>query len=151
MLTKEFMTAGRAVFTIEVPAVFEMQYGTKPHYTFKVQFKKGNDEWPDTYFVKLLTGPDNTKDFTYFGMLNADTGEVRITAKSPYKDDSIVVQLVRRVMQRVWENSLEGMEKAGFQLHHEGRCGRCGRVLTVPESVKTGIGPECAGRIRNKQ
>jgi hypothetical protein len=27
---------------------------------------------------------------------------------------------------------------------HEGRCGRCGRKLTVPESIESGFGPECA-------
>jgi len=27
------------------------------------------------------------------------------------------------------------------------RCGRCGRVLTVPESVESGFGPECIGRL----
>lgn len=26
---------------------------------------------------------------------------------------------------------------------HEGRCGRCGRRLTVPESIESGFGPEC--------
>ena len=26
---------------------------------------------------------------------------------------------------------------------HEGRCGRCGRKLTVPESIEAGYGPEC--------
>jgi len=30
---------------------------------------------------------------------------------------------------------------------HEGRCGRCGRLLTVPASVACGIGPECAGKM----
>jgi hypothetical protein len=28
-------------------------------------------------------------------------------------------------------------------VHHEGRCGRCGRTLTVPESIESGFGPEC--------
>jgi len=26
---------------------------------------------------------------------------------------------------------------------HEGACGRCGRTLTVPESIASGFGPEC--------
>jgi hypothetical protein len=30
-----------------------------------------------------------------------------------------------------------------LEVWHEGRCGRCGRALTVPESVERGIGPEC--------
>jgi hypothetical protein len=32
-------------------------------------------------------------------------------------------------------------------VRHEGKCGRCGRTLTVPESIDRGIGPECAGKI----
>jgi hypothetical protein len=33
------------------------------------------------------------------------------------------------------------------ELYHEGRCGRCGRTLTVPESVATGFGPNCAAEL----
>jgi len=32
---------------------------------------------------------------------------------------------------------------AGFEFWHEGRCGKCARRLTVPESIANGIGPEC--------
>ena len=34
-----------------------------------------------------------------------------------------------------------------FTVHHEGKCGCCGRSLTVPESIKRGIGPECWSRM----
>lgn len=30
---------------------------------------------------------------------------------------------------------------------HEGKCGRCGRALTDPESIKLGIGPKCRTKI----
>lgn len=30
------------------------------------------------------------------------------------------------------------------EVWHEGSCGRCGRKLTVPSSIETGLGPECA-------
>jgi hypothetical protein len=32
-------------------------------------------------------------------------------------------------------------------VYHEGRCGACGRRLTTPESISSGLGPVCAGRI----
>jgi hypothetical protein len=35
---------------------------------------------------------------------------------------------------------------AGVEVWHEGHCMRCGRALTVPESISTGLGPVCAGR-----
>jgi len=31
------------------------------------------------------------------------------------------------------------------QFWHEGRCGRCGRLLSNPDSIQRGLGPECAG------
>ncbi len=31
----------------------------------------------------------------------------------------------------------------GVEIYHHGRCGNCGRILTHPESIKRGIGPEC--------
>jgi hypothetical protein len=30
-----------------------------------------------------------------------------------------------------------------IEIWHEGKCGKCGRQLTVPSSIETGIGPEC--------
>ena len=30
-----------------------------------------------------------------------------------------------------------------LRVYHEGKCCRCGRTLTTPESIKKGIGPEC--------
>lgn len=33
------------------------------------------------------------------------------------------------------------------ELRHEGRCGRCGRKLTTPASIDTGIGPVCAAAL----
>lgn len=147
MLQKEFVTAGRAVFTLEVPETFQKQFDTKPHYTYRVRHKEASRDWPEAYFVQLLTGPENTKDFSYIGMLNPDSGELRLTAKSPLKDDSWPVKLFRRTTTNIWANTQDRITSAGFKLHHEGRCGRCGRVLTVPSSIESGIGPECIKRM----
>lgn len=35
----------------------------------------------------------------------------------------------------------------GVQFWHEGRCGRCGRRLTVPGSIEIGFGPDCASEL----
>jgi hypothetical protein len=32
----------------------------------------------------------------------------------------------------------------GYRIHLEGRCLRCNRPLTTPESIRRGIGPICA-------
>jgi hypothetical protein len=41
------------------------------------------------------------------------------------------------------ESIAKGALPSGWEFRHEGRCGRCGRTLTVPESIDSGFGPEC--------
>lgn len=138
-ISKQFVTAGDATFTIEVPP----SAGQKDHYTYKVEYVPANERWAESYFVKLLTGPDNTKDFAYLGKLDLFTGQVRTTAKSQRFEGSFPLRLVNRILARVWTSDHNAYEQHGYQTHHEGKCGRCGRKLTVPQSILTGIGPEC--------
>lgn len=146
-VTRQFVTAGKATFTLELPASYREAHGLKPHYTYKVRFKKGDGRFGDTYFVSLLTGPDNEASYSYLGMLDPNTGSVRTTAKSCMGGDSLPVRLLNRALSLVWAENTAPLTDAGFSLHHEGKCGRCGRKLTVPESIVTGLGPECAGRV----
>jgi len=145
-ITKSFVTAGKATFTLEVPEVYAIQNGIKRHYTFKVTFKKGDKGFNDTYFVKLMTGMDNEKSYSYLGILNPEMGFVRTTAKSCMNGDALPVRLLNRTLALVWAGNTAGLTEAGFNVCHSGKCGRCGRKLTNPESLATGIGPECAGR-----
>jgi hypothetical protein len=144
-VSKDFLLAGKAIFTVEIPeqdraAKKAEGLDVKPHYTFKVEKKAATAGFPETYFVHLLTGPDNTKSYTYLGVLNAKTGVIRTSAKSNFKEDSVPFRLVNYVVSSL----IEGQAlRAGYNLHHEGRCGKCGLPLTTPESVERGIGPEC--------
>ena len=145
-VTKQFVLAGKATFTIEVPESFRTEkpdLDLKPHYTFRVEHKAATGQYKEAWFAKLLTGPDNTRNYSYIGMLNADQGIVRTTAKSKLAGDSIVIKLLNRTLALVWAGDIAPLEAQGFKLHHEGRCGKCGRVLTTPTSVEIGIGPEC--------
>lgn len=109
-------------------------------YTFRVVHKPGSEKFGPVWFVCLLTGPDNAADYTYLGLLDAETGEVRLTAKSRYREDSRPVAVVRWALGHVWAGRAL---PDGYGLHHEGKCGRCGRALTVPSSIESGLGPEC--------
>ncbi len=43
------------------------------------------------------------------------------------------------------ENLLaRGAVSEKVEFWHEGKCARCGRKLTTPESIQRGLGPECA-------
>jgi hypothetical protein len=34
-----------------------------------------------------------------------------------------------------------------FKIWHRGFCAKCGKALTVPESILTGVGPDCAAML----
>lgn len=146
-ISKEFVLAGKATFTLEIPADFAEKNGTPAHYTFRVNHKEASMRFPETWFVALLSGPDNTSDYTYMGMLRPDTGAVSMTRKSAYPATAMPVRLLERTLSRVWAGEGDKIEAAGFKLHHEGKCCRCGRKLTVPSSIESGIGPECANKM----
>lgn len=131
-----FLTAGRAVFTVEPSAEFVEATGCKPHYTFKFTSKDG--ERGRITFVALLSGPDNEADYTYLGVFTGH--EVRLTGKSAFPASSVPVRIVQRVAAALVRGEGERIAAGGWRVHHEGRCNR---VLTVPESVSFGIGPEC--------
>jgi hypothetical protein len=139
-ISKDWVLAGRAVFTIQQPAGAP----EKPHYTFKVKRVEPNGQWPEAFFVKLLTRPNNQTDFTYIGKLTKATGQTKTTGKSVKFEGSYPLRLLNRTLARVWANDNVAFEKHGYHVHHEGRCARCGKPLTVPESIETGFGPECS-------
>lgn len=156
MVTKQFVLAGDAIFTVEPSDTFReamAQLGREyhEHYTYRVESVTfpAKGVWPATthYFVKSLAGPDNTSDYVYLGTLNPDTGEVRITKKSAFPETATRVQIIRKVLARLIKDEGKLIEDAGWKVHHEGRCGRCGRLLTVPESIESGIGPECGRKL----
>lgn len=146
-VSKEFVTAGKATFTLEIPEAFAAMHKTPPHYTYRVRHKEASMRFPEAWFVSLLTGSDNESSYTYMGMLNPEDGSVSLTKKSGYVKDTMAVRLLERSLSRVWAGESDKIEAAGFKLHHCGFCGRCGRTLTVPSSIESGIGPECAKRM----
>jgi len=126
-----FFKGGNALFTVG--------NNTGKHYTFKIKKGKRQDS---PYFVSLLTGQENSSDksFTYMGILNPLSMYVYLTKKTKFNETSTPVKVIR------WAIKLVHSHKSipvGYSIQHEGRCCRCGRVLTSPESIERGIGPEC--------
>jgi hypothetical protein len=128
---RRFITAGNAVVTLESKA-------TKKWYTYKVTAVPDRD---NQWWVKVLSGPDNTADYVYLGMING-VG-FKLTKASKFPASSIPV----RGFNYLWRHLEAGELPDDMEVHHEGRCGRCNRVLTTPESITRGIGPECAGKM----
>ncbi len=131
-ISKEFLLAGDAIVTVANPS--------GEHYTYRIQKVEASERYAEAFFVKLLTGPDNTRDYNYLGKLDPTFAEVRLTAKSCVGEDAVSYRVIRWIVKLLWA----GKElPEGYTLNHEGYCLRCSRLLTTPESVERGIGPEC--------
>jgi hypothetical protein len=139
---KGFVTAGNATFTVESPK--------SGHRTYKVTRKEAKGGMPEMFFVALLTGSNNETDYTYVGKLNKFTGQVEPTKASTWTTAQTPahVLLLNRILARVWCDDHQAFEQHGYRVYHVGKCGRCGRPLTVPASIKSGIGPECAKHVQ---
>ena len=134
---KEFILAGRAVFTAKSDV-------TGNHVTFKVT--RSHDE--KVYFVNVREKGDGDGDYVYVGLVNAETEQFYFARKyhnSRYPKDGAIPG---RVFDYVWRGVKQYVTPPHVRLFHEGRCGRCSRRLTHPNSIISGIGPECAKKIQ---
>lgn len=125
---RTFIKAGKAIFTVQ-------NNETGNRLTYKVTKCKSDDS---LYFVSVMRGPSNVTDYTYIGIIR--NGVFTLTAKSRVNKDSMSFQAFQWLNTQFNKNS-----KLPDHVHvyHEGRCGRCGKRLTVPESILCGFGPEC--------
>ena len=98
--------------------------------------------------LELLTGPSNTSDYLPFAFISSATDQLGVPYVNVWKNyrgsmfsgGSVHEKLANMVrFPDVW--AARGVTYAVAL-----RCRRCGRLLTVPESIATGLGPICAGR-----
>lgn len=123
------LLAGRAVFTLR-----NRQTGRR--LTYKISVCRDNAA---LFFVQVLTGANNEADYQYLGTIRGQT--YAHGAKSQITEDAQSARVF------AWFWCHRHCLPAGVDVYHEGHCLRCGRILTVPESISTGIGPECSKKL----
>lgn len=130
---KRFILAGNATFTLKNVA-------TGNRITYKVRQQLNEDGSYSPHFVSVLTGANNQDDYTYLGCI-FDEARYLHGRKSAIKPDAKTAKTFRWF----WGIISNGLSVPdGVEFWHEGKCGKCGRPLTVPHSIETGIGPVCA-------
>lgn len=131
-----FTLAGNATITL-----VSKRTGTR--FTYRVQRKAAEQpggERPAFWFVKVLTGSDNENSFEFLGTIKP--------AMFMHGKKSRIKPQAPSAMAFAWYWGRLVSAKAlpdDLEIWHEGKCGRCGRKLTVPESIATGFGPDCVG------
>jgi hypothetical protein len=122
------------------------------------------------FFVSLLNGPDNERSYQYMGMLvpvlvserSIDDPPPGSIADSMRDEATTINNHYKFVNTRGSRVQLDAPSAVAFmwvlamldaghmnedvEIWHAGKCGMCGRKLTVPSSIEAGIGPECASK-----
>lgn len=131
-----FLVGGDAVATFE-----SCKTGARFTYQIRLAAPRNGDMREPPHFVSVLTGPNNEHDYEYLGTIFDRRTYVygkrsRVAADAP----SAVA------FDWAWGHLSAGRMPSNMTIWHEGRCGRCGRRLTTPESVASGFGPVCMRR-----
>lgn len=123
---KAFILAGNAFFT-----VLSLKTGTR----FTFQVKKGKRRPTDPHFVSVRVGGS----YEYLGCIFPN-GVFKVTRKSRFNSGQPHARAFRFVMESLARDEFHPQ----LEVWHEGKCGKCGRPLTAPESIASGLGPTCA-------
>jgi hypothetical protein len=136
---KRFLLAGHSRVTL-----VSLKSGDR--FTYRVTTTPPNAdgrENPVSHFVNVLTSPDNERGFVYMGHIFRFSD---YTHGRPEKAKVAADAPSAKAWLWFWQKIVRDgrrPDELGVEVWHEGRCGACGRVLTVPESIARGIGPEC--------
>lgn len=135
---ESFIYAGNARFTL-----LNTETGNRFTYEFrKPKEKRGS---ADLWFISVLTSPDF---YTFIGSSVASQSQNMFGNRHSYHHSrktkvTMNAQSVRTIMWFIKALD-EDRIPSNVEVWHEGRCGRCGRPLTVPESIALGLGSICA-------
>lgn len=131
---KDFIFAGNSAFTLTSKK-------TNVHYTYRIKQANNNNT---TYFINFN---DNNKD-TYAGYVR----KLNNTYKFFKGNAGALDELDEPIIALMWtirhadDNDINNK----IMIQHIGKCCKCGRPLTDPESIKLGVGPICAKLAYNR-
>lgn len=132
-----YMLAGKSEFTLHSTKVNKDFY-----YKLTKKAKLDNNE-EYIYFLNIKQG----SEWVYAGVVwydNKDnTFKFAKGAKGTLDNNNLNVKSLLFVLNKLYRKE----EVQHCLVFHSGKCGVCGKKLTTPESILTGLGPQCAKRV----
>lgn len=127
-ITKQFVVAGNAKFTISNPNGMKFAYQIK-------HTRLGEPAHHQNTLLVYTFGANGKR--LYVGRVNIHTGMVIVGRRSKVTETSLMFQVIKWACNVLWS----GREfPADYQAETVGHCGRCGRKLANPRQL---FGPEC--------
>lgn len=136
---------GDAIFTLQVVKSNDPKH-LNERYTYRVRRVKFFDDLlakeVEEYNVRVLIGPDNLTSYTYALSLDLHSYAVTKYGRKLGKG-APSIRLFCWYLARLQANA----DTSAVAVYLAGRCLRCGRPLTVPDSVNARYGPDCIGKV----
>lgn len=134
----QFMLAGCSEFTL-----VSGKTGTKLRYKLdkkvSIQSKDGENQ-----FIYWLNTTEKSGTPIYAGVVYFDTNDNQFKfgkgARGNLNKEDIRVKSLLYVLNNLYNNNIQ----INVKIFHTGKCGKCGKKLTDPVSILTGLGPHCA-------
>lgn len=149
-VAKDFVLAGYCVVTLEEIATGDRN----TYFVSQVVDEEKDDDGKvvtiprEKFFVNLLVGSDNTRSFKYLGFVDKRFGGYAFrTTAATTKNAGATAENINRfgdVLKWMVESTSAGHK---VRIWHRGFCAKCGKDLTVPGSIATGFGPDCAKQL----
>jgi len=130
----DLLLAGNSILTFK-------NKQTQKRFTFKVRQNKQKT----VYFVYVLSGQNNNSDYSYMGIIDVCTLEFKRTEASKITEEALSFKGFDFIFKSLKEKKIK-TNLRNLEVWHEGKCCRCGRLLTDPVSIERGLGPECCKR-----
>lgn len=115
--TKNFILAGKSIVTVE---------SAKTGKRFTYMINKKEIDRGNMWFVKTMV---NSNEYEYMAFLRDDM-ILRTSQKSTVNECSKKFIALKFLLEHI--NNIPN----GLNVYHSCQCGRCGRTLTTPESIK---------------
>ena len=132
MTYPKIVLAGKAALTIKNPV-------TGQHVKLKMRQRRDRSTGKPSpcYFLYVALLADGDLGYNYAGAYFSDSGRFKLgsNVKVGSRLDINSRFLIRCISK---PENLKDTE-----IEHAGKCCKCGRPLTHPESIRTGLGPEC--------
>lgn len=132
---KRFIFAGNSYFTV-------VNEKTKNKLTFHVTKPKENSPW-------FIWATNKKGKYCFLGTIFQRTEGIKYYwgwKKGRFTEDSIINKSFEYLLKKMLTDSLP----KSLTFYHDGKCGRCGRRLTDPKSIKRGFGPYCFSLLSKK-
>ena len=134
-LIYRFIHGGKGVCTLEAP------FGVKHTYAFMKPMDC--EAFPDD--VVFVYAVHEEKRF-YIGMI--EQNKFRLTRNSRFLPDNEITKGAAYIARMAVESDLT--QRTPMMLYHNGRCARCGRLLTDDGALKVGFGKKCLKHVEDR-